>query len=320
MLIKGSRRYGLCCCALWLWLMLPTVATAGTLPDWFQTPPADDDAWVYGIGSGRSIIEANQQALRSIAAKLGTHISSDTESRRERQQDGRTQRHFSESLNIRVDEIRLAAHEMVASAVYDEGYLILIRMSWPAFVTETSREIDSLVAARQQQRQRSGSKLADWLQCRKISALDAQIEKLQRLLLATPRQVSSPHAPLETSNRYCQQLTHDFRLAVRHDPQLQPLVAAIQSEFATPFASTRGADALLEMRVQQQEINVYGSRIVSIRLMALLRDDQNHTVTKREYQLRGSSVIDHRRAAQGAIADFIENGGAHTLISELFSY
>src|SRR5690606_25184403 len=49
--------------------------SCATLAEWWQNPPADTDAYLYGLGEGGSLALAQQQALASISGKLSTQIS-----------------------------------------------------------------------------------------------------------------------------------------------------------------------------------------------------------------------------------------------------
>ena len=46
------------------------------LPQWFLTPPQNDEVYLYGIGSGKNSEEATQQALENFLSKLSITIES----------------------------------------------------------------------------------------------------------------------------------------------------------------------------------------------------------------------------------------------------
>lgn len=55
-------------------LLLLQIACANAT-DWWQTPPADTDNAIYGLGEGQTLALAQQQALADISGKLSTRIS-----------------------------------------------------------------------------------------------------------------------------------------------------------------------------------------------------------------------------------------------------
>lgn len=106
----------------------------GELPNWYTKPPANDEQWLTGVGSGQSIQAATQEALNDMLAKLSVQIASSFTSEMQLNRSGFQEIAVSH-IQSEVKKIRISNYETVATRQtgYDQ-FVVLVRSDRNAFV------------------------------------------------------------------------------------------------------------------------------------------------------------------------------------------
>ncbi len=58
---------------------ITTIEATPTYPGWYQSPPADSQAYLYGMGEGKTASAATKDALSYLSAKLSVSVTSKTD-------------------------------------------------------------------------------------------------------------------------------------------------------------------------------------------------------------------------------------------------
>ncbi|WP_133012111.1 LPP20 family lipoprotein [Marinomonas flavescens] len=112
-------------------------------PDWWTSPQADSEQWIYGAGEGYNLSQATQQALANIAGKLKTEISASL-SRRTQETNVAMDDYVDRQLKSSVATVSLSHYETLKTAVSGNNTLTLIRVDRAALAKEWSRQYDSI--------------------------------------------------------------------------------------------------------------------------------------------------------------------------------
>ena len=110
-----------------------------TTPDWWTSPMADSEQWIYGAGEGYGLTQANQQALANIAGKLKTEISSSL-SHRTQETTVALDEYADRQLKSTVATVSLSHYETLKTAVFEGRTLTLVRVDRTALAKEWLRE------------------------------------------------------------------------------------------------------------------------------------------------------------------------------------
>jgi len=112
-------------------------------PEWWTSPVADSEQWIYGAGEGYDLKQANQQALANIAGKLKTEISSSL-SRRTQETNSALDDYVDRQLTSSVATVSLSHYETLNTAVIENKTLTLIRVDRAALAKEWLRQYDAI--------------------------------------------------------------------------------------------------------------------------------------------------------------------------------
>ncbi|MGB3599347.1 MAG: LPP20 family lipoprotein [Marinomonas sp.] len=113
-----------------------------TTPDWWTSPVADSEQWIYGAGEGYNLTQANQQALANVAGKLKTEISSSL-SHRTQETTQALDEYADRQLNSTVATVSLSHYETIKTAVLGTKTLTLVRVNRAALAKEWLRQYNA---------------------------------------------------------------------------------------------------------------------------------------------------------------------------------
>jgi len=207
-----------------------TMAVAEALPHWVSNPPHDSQRWMYGIGSGPTLQQAQQDALKNIAGKLMTNIKAVTESRAI-SRNGLSTQSFEQNIQTYVNATHLSSFNTISTASYQYGYFILIRMSRSNFVRNTRMRLEQLnqtiaIGARDAEKARN---LRRFVAYRSLLPKINNAEELGILLQSADHNFSAAQY-LSNYARYrerAQIVANETRLMIKSTPQLHPLLEVI---------------------------------------------------------------------------------------------
>ncbi len=294
-------------------LCLATLAgAADRLPPWMLDPPKDDAQVWYGTGEGPELESARRGALRNVAAKLRTSIEGAVGNTTTVQSSGGKERVELRAYSAVKEEITRTDFTKVDVAQTAKGGLgvyVLVKVDRAAFIADTRNQlqlVDKPVRAAEAALP-TQSTLDQYLALRRLKP---QIDTGARLslLLQGAGAVEEGQAGvlrygglMQTANELGTKLTFELR-APPADADVATALAAFLSEQGMRSASTRtpGANPLtIATDVRQDEL--YGSKMVKLRVRLAVLDDQGRAAATREYEIPGASRYDFKGAREDAV-------------------
>ncbi|WP_086479220.1 LPP20 family lipoprotein [Oceanospirillum sanctuarii] len=113
------------------------------LPSWYTNPPANDAQWLKGVGSGKDVQSATQEALNDMLAKLSVRVESQFSSEMSYSSHGFKETSKSQ-IRSEVANIRISNYEVVAAEkIRFDQYVVLIRSDRNRFIRSLADEISS---------------------------------------------------------------------------------------------------------------------------------------------------------------------------------
>jgi len=287
-----------------LLLSVPSLATA--LPDWVTTPPADTMMYIWGVGEGSNLERAEKDALKNIAGKLSTSISSQSESRAT-SRDRQVSRYFNENVQTRIRDIQLYDYRTTESVPHKGGFYTLVQMKRQSFIRNTQLKLEQTNAGL-----RSAAKDADRGSALKRAlgyrALLPQID--EAVALALVLQSADPDFEATAAlNEYrdiidrATKLMGALKVHVKASGELQPVAEEFERFLAEADIATTGAgsaDGVIELsgRVNQREL--FGAKNVEVQLKVATKENDGTVLKRQSYPLSGSSVTSYDAALRSA--------------------
>lgn len=120
-------------------------ASAKGLPAWVESPPADSASHYFGIGQGKSIANATQSALESVAGKLMTEVESDLTIATQ-VQDNVAKSEVASQIRSQVAKTNLANYSVEATEKDGKDYFILIKVEKAAVLQANQDALKELMS------------------------------------------------------------------------------------------------------------------------------------------------------------------------------
>lgn len=282
-----------------LLLLFTSANISGTVhaQDWWQTPPQDTDAVIYGLGDGFTLEQAQQSALNNIAGKLSTQLSSSIA--RVSQAAGQTSaEHVRRELLSSVAQVELSQFQTLQVAEHGRVTRVLVALDRDRLANIWQQNIDDNLQL-----------LVPLLPKGKIDSFQQWVQLFKHLPLA--EQTRSTSLSLQALNGTSP--GPNIELAVRDALSNHTLTV----EIAGPFVELNRAIAQelnrqgIQECMQQCEVTInyqptfsrdhmFGEYTTTLNLATGVNERSRRLVTSTQQQ-RASSVISYDAADRNAV-------------------
>ena len=291
-----------------------------SLPDWVSAPPADNQIAFFGVGEGPSINEATQQALRSIAGKLNTRISSESVSSGSIS-GGVASESYQETVKAYVEDVKLSSYTVNQTQMVNGRYFALVEMSREDFIRDTRLQLQSTEAdiERRMSQELGARAFERFRACQVVTSLIGQAHYLNTLLSTadTFHEASPLMARHDAYQRDCAQALQGLTLQLKSPESLHPVAEALSQQLTVPVSTSDYSDGRLDLRGSPVVTELFGDRSAVIDITVALVDDRNSTVASKSYRLNGRSRISREEAVLDAQRKFIASGGVDKILADL---
>ena len=294
------------------------------MPEWVLRPPGDNVATIYGIGEGRDLESAKQNALKDIAGKLATYIKSESENR-DYLINGRGDSTFKQKVNTEIKKMKLSNFEVLQSS--QSGHIIytLVALSRAQFVAGKNDELNELNKQIEGVLQQVGQKNL-LVQLQAYSQALALADKARPLIAliqaADLEQDKRRHlADYRTYAQKEQQLLEQSKIYMKPNASMAPVVHHIKGLLQSQglqVGNRAEADGILEVNGIIQEAEVFSSKSVKIELDLTLSTPTNQTLSRTKYTLTGSSVSSYETGRNNALNVLSKQLGSREALFNLF--
>ncbi|KZZ34788.1 MULTISPECIES: LPP20 family lipoprotein [unclassified Oleiphilus] len=291
------NRHQLTFIALLLSIAFPMASWADdSIPSWVKRPPADDSQFMYGVGEGDNLDSAKQSALKDIAGKLSTNVSSESENR-DYLSNGVSESSFSQKVNTRIQDVKLSGFDVRESLKRANKHYVLLAMKRSTFVADKVNQLNEVNNSIDAELQGlSGkNKLLQLLAYNQANTYAIQGRELVSLIhAADPSQ--NKQGDLDRYRSFVQKekaLLEQTKFSLNSDASLKPLVRHIKKIMQTngfQVTSPMRADSIIELEGSIKEKEIFSTKMVNIDLEILVKTDSEQLVSSNSYQLKGSSV------------------------------
>ncbi|MBL8305883.1 MAG: LPP20 family lipoprotein [Rubrivivax sp.] len=297
-------------------LSLPACA-ADKLPGWMTNPPQDDAQSWYGTGEGPDLEAARRLALRNVASKLRATIAGQVSNTTSVSSSGGKERVDVRALSAVTEEVAktdFTRFEVAQSAKGGQGVYVLVKVDRPAFIADTRNQLQ-VVEKPVGEAEAALPRLSTLDQFLSLRRLKKQIEDGARLsmLLQGAGAEDEGRAGVRRfgglmlqSNELASKLTFELR-AGPADADLATALAAFLSEQGMRSAAGRTPGASpLTISADARQDELFGSKMVKMKVRLAVLDDQGRAAATREYELPGSSRYDFKGAREDAVRKFVD--------------
>lgn len=298
---------------------------ADKLPGWMTNPPPDDAQSWFGTGEAPDIEGARRIALRNIAARLRSSIEGEIRNSTSVSSSGGKERVDIRALSAVTEQVvktEFTRFEVVQSAKGGQGVYALVKVDRPAFVADTRSQLQTVDKA-VREAETALAMQPPLEQYITLKRLKPQIENGARLSLLLQGAGGAEEEGRAGARRYAgllqatgdaaSKITFELR-APPADADIAGAIAAYLAEQGMRAASGRtpGANPLTIAADARQD-ELYGSKMVKMKVRLAVLDDQGRAAATREYEIPGSSRYDFKGAREDAVkklADALRKGGA----------
>lgn len=309
--LAKSQQFILCCVLALLTGCASTSTPSAPLlviPEWVKAPPADDGQYMYGIGEGYSVANAQKNALKDIAGKIATSIKSESEDRT-LLADDQLSSSFRERVNTRIDDIKLTNFKVLKTEQQQSQVYMLVAMSRSIFITDKQNSLTEINTKIAQQLDGVSRKNAVEQLFAYNNAL--QLAKQGRRLITLLVTVK-PSFEAKTHLTYYRQLeAQEAKVASRANFYVVPnsglkVVAtevkkALQSK-GFNVSTSRNATGKITLEGNIKQADLFGNKNAVIEFDVVLATNKGKFLSRKHYRLMGSSTADYSAAKQRALA------------------
>lgn len=176
---------------LCLFILTACSSTTPTYPKWWQTPPTDNEQYLYGLGEGIDLQSAQQQALTMIAGKLQTQLSAQLAVRTQETNVAADQ-YADRKIRSQVTDLSLSHFQLLNTAAVGNLTQALVRVDRAALANNWQNEYQQLVTKVKAAMARHQDSLFQWWLRAHQTLADARhadaLGTLQSLLSGAPYQ------------------------------------------------------------------------------------------------------------------------------------
>ncbi|EGM76722.1 hypothetical protein Rhein_3189 [Rheinheimera sp. A13L] len=270
---------------------------------WWENPPEDNEQFIYGLGQGNTLAEAQQQALADIAGKLSTKISSSLD--RITQDTGVA---YSDSVRRQIrSEIRdteLSQFQLVNSKVTKPQTIALIQLSRPKLATlwrnqiiETAGKLDPMLSAH------TIADFQQWLALKKALPLAEQNRNLSVKLFALNGLAPGPDLHHLLKKRLAQQ---PMRVAIKGS--LPKLNRALLQQFNQIGFVSCSSNCHLTINYHHsiEHDLMFGEYVSSLNLVYEVLEKKSLIATA-EKNVQVTSIASHKSADEGSVSAVVSD-------------
>lgn len=277
------------------------------IPEWVKNPPSDNAEFMYGIGEGYNVKNAQQNALKDIAGKIATNINSQTEDRVQLT-NGRTDRSFNQKVNTSIADIKLTDYEVVKTEQQQSQVYMLVAMSRSAFITDKKNTLNDINVKIDQELKGVSNKS----QVEKLFHYNSaiQLANQARPLLALLRTVDPSYNVDKYVERYNalddkeRVIASKTSFHINRNPKLDLVSNQIKKALQTngfKVSSSSRSSGKITLNGTTKEADLFGNKNVVIEFSITLETSSGKFLSRKDYRLNGSSATDYTTAKQRAL-------------------
>ncbi len=295
-------------------------------PSWYLNPPANNGAYLYGVGDGRNLDEAKSSALNAIAASLSTTVSSEFKKSESTQSFNGNEKAYHSALNTikaQVKAIEFSDYRIMQNQVISDRVLLLIEVSRARLFQQQKEKLDRF-SQELTDEQKNISRQSPLQKALLYSKQLAKIQKLQSMALLG----KTINADFDTSPYFKQasdikQAKNDtfntVKVFVSADTQARVFIDTLKEGLNKAGIKTvsRKTENNIHIKNDFQLDEIYGFKIAKARLSFSTKDAREKTIATSSFNLSGKSRYDYEKAkanAAQALAKKIEEEGIYTLL------
>lgn len=280
---------------------------------WWLNPPEDNTQFIYGIGQGATLTEAQQNALADISGKLSTNISSSLD--RITQDTGIN---YSDSvrrqIRSEVKDTELSQFQLVNSRVEGTKTTALLQLDrikltliWQNQINETTSKLGPMLQAK------TIPDVQHWLELKRSLPAAEKSRNLSVKLFALNGVKPGRDLHFEIQQLL---LKHPMRVAIKGP--LPKLNRALQQQFGKIGFVNCNSNCNLTIAYQysaEHEL-MFGEYLSSAKIIYELYEQQN-LIAVAEKGVQITSISSHKSADEGSIAAIVNDLQSRGLIKVL---
>lgn len=306
-----------------------TVGRTADVPEWYTQPPANDERYLNGVGSGRSVEDATKKALVDLLVKLSRQVESGFSSKTSYGTHGFEEVPTSE-LRRDVAEISISHYQIVAAEqIRSDRYVVLVHSERSLFIRSLADKVS--IGFREIGHRLTESKEDNAL--RRYRVIQQSIERARQLMpsiwilsgIASGFDVEgyrdytlSLHSELEKQRRdLVFYLTSDFK----DQSLLQPIRRGLTDE-GFLVAKTRmvnlGDLVSIELKKESLYSEYSGIQVATVNITLDTKDHEGNVIGSKHLSVKGHATQGYELAESDAVNKFaalIEQEGIEKILS-----
>lgn len=303
-----------------LWQLLPGLlalclagcSTTGgdSLPKWVMSPPADNGLFIYGVGEGKSMRSARDDALGLIAGKLKTHVQTDVRTETVLA-DGEETSTTRNRVQTTTEALKLSDYQTLKSDNVGGRRYVLVALDRPTLINTLAEELDTLD---QELKGKLGGQSASVSSLKRLYRLNSAQPVIREALATLSLIESIDQSGLQVSKRSSynsllserERLFQSIRLGVtadRHTAVLRDIIIGLLLKKGIHAERThRGQPYSGEVRIsaKEKEATMFGEKHVSLRVQLELLNEKGTPVTTSQFTAGAASLSSYEAARIGA--------------------
>jgi hypothetical protein len=280
---------------------------AGAAPAWVLSPPADSREWFWGVGEGAELDAAKRAGLKDIAARLRVGISGQMESQVTVHND-KVDRQARTRISEEVRKTEFSHYTVDKTARSTNGFFALVKLDRQAFIRDLEGRLGVLDAHIQRtvaslDRQTPLERFVSW---RRIQPDLEQATGYAQLLMGAEAggMGSARLREYEALQQQARQAATMLVFQIQARPEDQDLAEAVGTflnESGIRVESGRGGGNTLAISSDGFADEIYGGKLVRLKVTLSVRDDGGRALASRNYEVSGSSAYDYSGARKSAL-------------------
>lgn len=277
------------------------------IPQWVQNPLGDTAESIYGIGEGYSLDSAKKSALRDIAGKLMTKISSESVGRAS-DTDGQSSRSFQQKVNTQIEDTKLTSYETIRAVNMNGQYYVLIDMKRKVFIQDNKNELDEIEAKIAQELNgiNSKNKLLQLVHYNQIITLTESAKKPLYLIQSVDSQFDVDQY-LKKYRQYSlreKQLSQTTQFKIQNDSGLKKLAQGLENAMKVngfQVNNNTKADAIIVITGAVNKTEAFSTKMVNIDFIVTVKANNNQLISSKQFKVSGSSVSSYDAGETNAL-------------------
>lgn len=282
-------------------------APPAEIPKWVQNPLGDTAESIYGIGEGYSLESAKKSALRDIAGKLMTKVSSESVGRAS-DSNGQSSSSFQQKINTQIEDTKLTSYETIRAINVNGQYYVLIDMDRKVFIKDNKNKLDEIEAKITQEL--SGierkNKLVQLAHYNKVVQLAEEARRPLYLIQAVNSQFDID-SYLKKYRQYEQnekQLSQTTQFAIKYDAGMSGVAKRLADSMKIngfQVNNNTNHDAIISISGTATKSEAFSMKMVAINFIVTVKTDNNLLINSKQYIINGSSVSSYAAGELNAL-------------------